>query len=213
MSEEGSGKPYWVPVIAAIITASAVVIAAYVGADAKRQVETLKTQKESLEKELSSIRGDLLACRQGSPVDPPKQSPRSSTSVPNDPNRPGPVPARDTQVDTGEGITFALSRCDKDDDRIKCEFVVTANEDKELMLFGNSRLIEADGTEVFASKVALGNEEVGGRLSSVARDLVRNVPIKAGISFDGVNLNATTVSLIELRCSPANARFRNVELH
>jgi hypothetical protein len=45
MSVEKPGKHQWVPVIAAFITASAVVVAAYINADAKRQVEALKAEE------------------------------------------------------------------------------------------------------------------------------------------------------------------------
>jgi hypothetical protein len=52
MSGETSGRHYWIPVLAAIITASAAVIASYVGADAKRQVNEMEAQKKNLEERL-----------------------------------------------------------------------------------------------------------------------------------------------------------------
>lgn len=52
MQGEKPGRHQWIPVISAIITASAVVIAAYISTDAKRQIEVLKTQNEEL-KEVS----------------------------------------------------------------------------------------------------------------------------------------------------------------
>src|ERR1044072_2728129 len=208
----------------ALIGSTGVIVAAWIGLGVGRnqsedKITELRRELGQRNAEVEALRGDLQAqkealdqIRKELEMARPRGGTSASNPVPDEASRPEPGPERGAQVDTGEGITFALNWCRRNGNRVKCDLTVTSNEDKEMMLFGNSRLIEANGTEVFVSKVALGNEEVGGRLSGVARDLIRNVPIKAGISFDGIDPNAKTVSLIELRCSPANARFRGVVL-
>lgn len=59
MSGETSSRHYWIPVLAAIITAAAAVIASYVGADAKRQVNQLEAQKKHLEESLLAAENQI----------------------------------------------------------------------------------------------------------------------------------------------------------
>lgn len=213
MNEERSGKHHWVPVVAAIITASAVVIAAYVGADAKRQVETLKIQNETLEKELTSVRGKLQACKPEGLVDRPQQPPDSvpSTAAAN---------VRKTLASKAEStnptrviddIAITITRVHLSDDVIAFDFQVVNNApgDKQMNLFGEGSFgnggsrLTADAQEYAATSIKVGNEMRDG---IVGKRFVSGVPLNGHVAFKGVPRTLQSIAVLELAYSYNNLR-------
>lgn len=206
-SEWSDGKKWLMGILSALIVAG---ILGGVG-----KLMKLESDGESSgTKETPEFTGDRVAKKglDREAPGPPNEVVPAMTPTPTTESSHQGQPAKAALVDTAEGITITLQRCRLDGDRVDCEFSVTSDEDEEVMLFGESRLIEADGNEIAASKIAFGDQKVEGHLSSVAEELVRNVPVKAGATFEGVNLNFNTLRLIELRCAPANFRFQNIAL-
>lgn len=54
MASESSGKHAWVPILVAIITSTAAVVGAWIGADAKSQIHALEAEKARLEDQLAA---------------------------------------------------------------------------------------------------------------------------------------------------------------
>lgn len=91
MSAEKPGKQQWVPVIAAFITAAAVVVAAYIGADARRQAEALKVENESLKGKLVAIQEELRLLKERQPGTGTAQQRPSSPRIAQEEDKPSEI--------------------------------------------------------------------------------------------------------------------------
>jgi hypothetical protein len=204
MSGEKSGWHQWVPVVAAVITASAVVVASYIGADAKRQVETLKVENENLRRELITAQQELKVQRPLKATEPAKIS-RNVT----DPAIHLPPSETSSQPKVGEltheidEIAITLTRAHLSEDSLIFDFQILNKSpgDKSLNLLGKrnffggvSRFI-ADGQEYEATGIRVGSEK---REDLVRKRFVSNVPLNGQVTFKGVPREMRTAAALEL---------------
>lgn len=72
--------------------------------------------------------------------------------------KPAPPPPFPRIAETEEYL-FELSACTLSGDEVRCDLLVTAkSRDRLLTFWGTSRLVENDGSELFASQIWLGNK-------------------------------------------------------
>jgi hypothetical protein len=212
MSEEKSGKHHWIPIISAIITAAAVVVAAYINTDAKRQIEELKAQNETLrrglavaqEQEKSKKTQELTNPVQVSPSVVPPVEPRSNPPI-EAPAKPGNLTQ---EIDD---VAITLTHVHLSGDTLAFDFKVVNNApgDKRMDLFGagsfgngSSRFI-ADGQEYSATSIRVGNETFSG---IVGKNFVSGIPLSGRVSFKGVPRTLRSVDILELAYSYDNLK-------
>jgi hypothetical protein len=98
-------------------------------------------------------------------------------------------------------------------DVVTCGFLITSGTDIVTEYLRWSRLVEANGNEVAATAQQFGLSRAQGdtAIQVVAR-LTRNVPIRATVTFTGVNpeLSRKGIRLLELHFDEFSASFSNV---
>ena len=217
MSAENSGWTVWVPVVAAIITASAVVGASYIGADAKRQVEALKVENESLRRELAAAQQEMKSLKRAEVTVPATTSPLVT------------VPASIRPASTLESaqavagvltkeideIAVTLTRVHSSEDTLTFDFQVInkAPGDKSLNLlgkrtyFGEGSRFMAEGQEYEATSIRVGTDQ---REDLVRKRFVSGVPLNGQVTFKGVPRDLHSVAALELAYSHEGQRPEGV---
>jgi len=218
---EKSVKHQWVPIVAAIITASAVVVAAYIGADAKRQVTALSAQAETLNAQNASLKRELAAAQErlksvGS-LDPNQSSPNPTvhTSVPVS----SAVPTNNPRVVLDQEFSFELKGCALSGSLLKCDLLITNKAGERVLGFKRSersRIIDDEGRIYTATYFTLG-QDVGRGYVQVP--VPAEIPVQGEIQFDGVK-PPKMIKLLEVDCYVDDSRkmtnivvgFNNVTL-
>src|SRR5208282_6353719 len=111
-------------------------------------------------------------------------------------------------IDTGAAIgeqqaevrnfLFQLQKCRLSGQIVTCNFMVTSEgQDRELTILGNagSRIFDDKGNEFKASNVIVGDTSDS---DWVTKGLVSNIPVKAGIVFEGVYSQPNQLSVLEI---------------
>ena len=116
------------------------------------------------------------------------------------------------QVIKMNGFVFALQSCSNVSGSVSCNLLITnTKQDRDLHFSSyKSRIIDKAGNICLGDTMQLGNKE--GREANV--QMIRDVPIKAAISFKGVLPEIQTATVIELYFGSrgGKAQFRNVSL-
>jgi hypothetical protein len=106
-----------------------------------------------------------------------------------------------------------LQDCTLQSDELTCNLLATAEDQDDSIRFETtSRLVEADGTEITANRIKIGNREASGTFNYQDASLVRGVPVKASIRFPGLNsaVSGKEVRLIDLYFGRFRAKFEHV---
>lgn len=216
MTGEKSGWTVWVPVVAAVITASAVVVASYIGADAKRQVEALKVENESLRRELTSAQQEMKTLRRTDAIEPVKTSPlmapasmRPVSTVQSAPSEAGELTK---EIDE---IAITLTGVHSSEDVLTFDFQVInkAPGDKSLNLlgkrnyFGEGSRFMAEGQEYEATSIRVGTDQ---REDLVRKRFVSGVPLNGQVIFKGVPRDLRSVAALEVAYSREGQRPEGV---
>lgn len=142
----------------------------------------------------------------------------------SEPAPPSPVvtgtlsPGQDTareRVEEMEGLRVRLDGCEKANDAIVCRFTMTMlAEDRRVMLWAKSRVVDRNGKERLAKYIELGGEgRAVNRYGSVSQRLVERVPVTGSARFSAAPGIDATIPLLELVTTPARSvQFRDVEL-
>lgn len=117
-------------------------------------------------------------------------------------------PAAASKVER-QGVVFALQGCQRSNETIQCHLLLTnQTQDQKLYFRTNStRVFDHFGNETYTNRVALGSS-VGNR--QVHRKLVRNVPITAAASFEGVSYEVRRLTLVEFDFNHFTIQFKDV---
>jgi len=206
---------FWGLVLAAVITTAGGV---YIGIQHNR----FEAEKERLQARIVGLEKSGAA---DSPAAPEKVSDVNGkpeckgyideiTSLKDQLRRCPDVPIVGPRVEEAEGHLFELEGCNRKNDKVKCDLLVTSkNQDRLLTFWGTSRLIDA-GNEIFASHIWLGNKDNAGGNNQIQKELTRNVPLKMSLEFEGVDPSVSSkgIGLIELVCSGFKVQFRNIKV-
>lgn len=128
---------------------------------------------------------------------PPVPSPIPTTS-------PTPTPSANSPTTTStqsyEGILFQLKGCRKENETLKCEFLVTdQKQNRTLYMYAkssnSSRIIDPQGNQYIAKSVDFGGTEDS---HSVSQNLVQGIGLKAFITFDKVPIQINQLALVEV---------------
>ena len=117
-----------------------------------------------------------------------------------------------------DGFLFELIGCKKSGSDVTCDLLITnTKKDRSMDLkgrkrnwVGSSRLFDNFGNAYEASGVWLANCS---HESYCKMDLISEVPTKGGLSFDGVDENASSAAVVEIKFYSKNVhtvQFRNV---
>lgn len=199
-------------VLSAILGCVSVVLAAWIGATVGRnqgraEVKQELTQQDSQlaqrDKEIVRLQGEVKSLREQLESASPDKSVSDVTTDDT---------WRDPQQ--GEDFTFSLRSCSRRGTTVNCAFTAVADKrDYRLLVWGTSRIIDGDGKEWLASAVSLaGNNERVDRYTSIAKDLVRGVPINGVIAFELIPVEQRVAPVVEIVTSDGNRQFRNVPI-
>jgi hypothetical protein len=215
MGQDSSSNKSWVTLATSIISAAAIIVAAIVAAGAKTDRETSGSEIHKLQEllvdrdaEIQKLRSD---CARLSPSMPASHQPTHSADVVTET-----AGVSNTAASIAEGgrLKVELQECALRSDTVTCSFLVTSGVDLRDEYLRSSRLIEANGNELAATAQQFGlSRAQGNTVTQVDADLVRNVPIRASVTFIGVNpeLSRKGMKLIELHFDEFNARFSDVQ--
>lgn len=200
-------------VISALLGCVGVIAAAFIGKSVGRtqgraEVQQTMTQQdvqlEQRDKQIAQLQADLKSCRQAQLV--ANTGTASGTAATTNPASAWREPQQN------EEFSFTLKSCSRSGDKVACSFTVVAtHRDRDLHIFGNSRIVDQEGKQQLASSIALaGSDHKVDRYTGISEDLVRGVPVSGGVTFDGVDTRQSSLPLIEFVVSGGNVQFRNV---
>ncbi|MBD2511762.1 hypothetical protein H6G91_31745 [Nostoc muscorum FACHB-395] len=118
--------------------------------------------------------------------------------------------AEDSPTQTNQDFTFKLTGCNRSSSFIKCDFIIQNNKyDRGLVIYAkygakSSRLIDTSGNEALATEVTIGQKT---NKAYVGANMLRDVPVKATILFDGFATDNIRVIAISAYDSEKNKRF------
>ncbi|NJM96100.1 MAG: hypothetical protein HC800_01765 [Phormidesmis sp. RL_2_1] len=110
-------------------------------------------------------------------------------------------PPTEILSDLKKGILFELESCAQEDDTLTCDVLLTDQRDnRELTVYVNnrhakSRVIDVNATQTVPHHVYFGDRESRGY---VTQPLVQDIPLKASLVFDKIQVQEDTVSLVEI---------------
>ena len=111
-----------------------------------------------------------------------------------------------------EGFLFQVTKCRKISDKsTKCNLLIENKiHERTLTIYGKygryrTRIIDISGNEALASRVSIGRKT---NKAYVYMKLLRNVPIKASITFDGLITNTDNIRLIDISARVTDGRNR-----
>lgn len=97
------------------------------------------------------------------------------------------------------------------DQSTRCDFLIQNKiNERNLVIYGNygaksTRIIDTSGNEALASKVTIGSKS---NRAYVQTRVLRNVPIKASIVFDGLITNTDQIKVIDISASASDRNSR-----
>jgi len=113
-------------------------------------------------------------------------------------------------VRTG-ALSIALQGCKLLGSSLKCEMLFTAQEDLRVSLDNDSRAFDESGNEYSAGKLRLGKKS--GSYYNLSIELITGIPVKAGVTFEGVSQSARLLTALELDLNRlGTVVFRNVPI-
>ena len=149
-----------------------------------------------------------------------EKMPSSSSSdrlSPKPSNTPTPT-LQEQQKIVSEGFAFDLQECKRLGSNVSCYFLVTSlMNDQWLRLYADrgddwrSRMFDDQGNEYTAKEVQLGRGE-NRSSGSVDNTLVKSVPVKASVSFEGIGSQTNQITLLEMRLEKSRIQFHNIPL-
>lgn len=111
------------------------------------------------------------------------------------------------------GYQFSLHGCQRAGDVIQCTVAVrNLDDERNLMLFGRSRVIFGDGGQEAASQISVSGEWATGALSRVGAALPPDVPSTVGVVFEGVPETESTLHQLELDFYGFEVSFEDVPI-
>ncbi|HUP24987.1 MAG TPA: FlgO family outer membrane protein [Thermoanaerobaculia bacterium] len=125
---------------------------------------------------------------------------------------PRPRQAQAIQERQEQEFSLALQGCFRSGTSVRCQLMITNHGQDRNFGLSQSRLFDELGNEWSSQGVTLGNK---GPVLWVRSLLVKGIPTKAEIRFDGVEPGAEVATLFEVNCSAernARVQFRNVAL-
>ena len=135
-----------------------------------------------------------LETSESAPLNPVE--PENRSNLPGKPDvspRVNPPENNSEQRIEAENFVITLRGCDRAANNIRCNLLIESKEDMWLGL-RRGRVIDVSGDEYEASLVVFGSEESS---SSVNKQLLQGVPIKASLKFD--NFSSETVQIAVLQ--------------
>ncbi len=117
-------------------------------------------------------------------------------------------PAAVTKVER-QGVVFALQGCQRSNETIQCHLMLTNQAKDQTLYFSkrSTRLFDHFGNETYSSRLSLGSSVDD---SQVNRTLVRNVPISASASFEGVGFEVRRLTLVEFDFYYFTVQYKDV---
>lgn len=108
-----------------------------------------------------------------------------------------------------DGYDITLKKCMNQSGYVTCNLLITNREDdREFILYSKkSRLFDLEGNVSVAKKVQCANKQ--GR--DIRSRLIKDIPVKASITFPTVSSDAHGAALIEIASYRYNIQFRNVQ--
>lgn len=165
------------------------------------------------------LQGPKKESRAGVPVElKPKPKPQDDTpSVPaSEPSAYAGEQGSEPASYTHETLDFLviLEGCSLKGGTVDCRLTITAKKkDKNMIIWGRSRLIDESSDEHLASYISLGSNETNrGRHSGAQAKLTRGIPLSGRIQFEGVPSGTQRAKLIELVLPAYEAQFKDVIL-
>ena len=203
-------------VISAVLGCIGVVLAALIGTavgrnrgedTAKNTVEQQQAQLVERDKQIAQLRGEnkrlreQLAAVSGGGAGGTQPAPADTTQT---------TAWREPQHN--EEFAFALQSCSRKGDSITCAFTVVAeHRDRQVYVWGQSRLIDTEGKQWLATAISLaGSSHRVDQYTSVSEELVRGVPVAGTVTFGGYPSTQTSAPLLEIVASEGNVQFRSV---
>jgi len=117
---------------------------------------------------------------------------------------------RTLEIDDQE---IALLGCVRAGNTVHCVLELTSRQqDRSFYLFGNSRLVLPDGTQVPAERVSVGSSTATGSKGKAGDVLVEGIPLGATASFGPVPAEVESIQLLELLLQGDDARFPDVPI-
>lgn len=148
-------------------------------------------------------------------VDPPNSPTSTPTPTPRPTPKPIPEKPKSWIVDSGL-FTFELHKCRASGNLVACDFTITNNDVDRKMYWArgyNNRLYDDFNNEVKKSRAEIAND------SSFSPEafLVRGIPTRARLFFEGISPDATKATLIKIFVSAEGTstfeiQFRNIPL-
>ena len=110
-----------------------------------------------------------------------------------------------------EGFVFQVTKCRRISQKsTKCDLLIENKiHERTLTIYGRNRtrIIDTSGNEALASKVSIGRKTGS---SYVSGKLLRNVPIKASVVFDGLITHTDNISVIDISSQLRDGRSRRM---
>jgi hypothetical protein len=152
-------------------------------AERTNAVQQLSRRVDSQEEEIRRLRAQ--------PQPQPTKCPDTTITTP---------PPETVAVEEIAGVAFSLKGCRLSNSVLSCDLTVT-NHDKDRLLeictpcFRNaSRLIDSEGNEYAPEAAYIGSDYTHRPTATLASE----VPLKAGIRFNGIRSNPASIKLLEL---------------
>jgi hypothetical protein len=116
------------------------------------------------------------------------------------------------QTVESHGFRFALRGCARFRKTVHCGLTVTSQQEGNLYLLGDSRVLTSDNAQVDSSRIGLGAWLATGSLSRVGAHVLEGFPVAATVSFDGVPATAGTLRLLEVHAYGFRIQFADVPI-
>ena len=121
-----------------------------------------------------------------------------------------------TPDETDEGdFSMHVLQCSSRGTKVVCQLsVINEGEERQLIVAGksyppSSRIFDLEGNEYESESIALGSNEAAGGAQIL---IPIRVPVKAQISFEGVQRGMTSIALLEVQCATWGQKSNNRRL-
>lgn len=115
---------------------------------------------------------------------------------------PGYKPGKSIQTKVVEDFAFDVLHCKVSDRTVTCTVMITNKaDDRELQIYGNTRIYDDFGNEYFVQAVQIANTKKElYDTSAITRVLISGVPTKTKFTFQGVSPEATMMTALKIHC-------------
>jgi hypothetical protein len=196
-------------VISGLLGCFGVIVAAWIGVTVGKQAERKQNERQDVGKDVQIAQQDAEITRLKAQIS-------ALQKQLNNPGRGGEVVGSELWRDpqSANGFTFKLQQCARRGETVTCDFTVVADQkDDRLYVWAKSRLFDSTGSDHLASSIFIGgNGEKVSHYGAITHDLVRGIPVRARVTFEGVPTTQVGVPLLELALSGDNVQFRDVPL-